>query len=53
MYKGERGEGGCECVPGRSRLIAKADLSKESAGFRQFGELGEVSSYCQVDYCIR
>jgi hypothetical protein len=46
MYKGERGEAGCECVLGHSRLIARADLSKEIAGFRQFGELGEVSSYC-------
>jgi hypothetical protein len=53
MYKGKRGEDGCKCVPGRTRLIARADLSEECARFRQFGELGEIFSYCQVGGCIR
>jgi hypothetical protein len=53
MYRGKREKEGCESIPGRSRLIARTDLFKESAGFRQFGELGEVFSYCQGNCCIR
>ncbi|KAM5529902.1 hypothetical protein FOXYSP1_17746 [Fusarium oxysporum f. sp. phaseoli] len=52
MYQGKRGKEGCEYVPSRAYLIARTDLPKECASFRQFSKLSKVSSYYQVYYCL-
>ncbi|KAJ0134077.1 Uncharacterized protein HZ326_22858 [Fusarium oxysporum f. sp. albedinis] len=40
----EREEGNRKCVPGRSRLVARADLSKERAVLGQVDEFGGMQS---------
>ena len=48
-----RAERKCECIPVWGRLVVREDLSKERAVLGQVDKLGKVSSYCEIDCCVR